>query len=518
MRELAITIGGAIAAAILIVVLANLDAINAGLIVIGNIIATWLQVMLYTILLIICIAAGIAGYVVISKQRDQRLRQIDGAFSLIEYKRNGVTVIVDPNKMISGSGAYHPEIGWRELEPAGGWDRAATMSAAVQLTRTAQAIAPGDSAIKQLGTYRPPTIPQSAVNPRATRAMLRAEMQPPPVEIEVPKLPAPAIPAQQLISDTQPTRLALGQDVESGAASFWTLPHHPHVRIHGSTQSGKTALARFLVAQAIKQGYEVVIYDRRRGKDWGIFANHAELVDVRSTSTFIRHMQNEVRRYEERDALLGQNNAPNLEVLAKKTGQSYRRRLIVIEELGVQFLDARDAGKDAYGTLSSAMARLTSEAGATGIHGMYIDQMPSEWPKRIRYNCAAIVFHLPDHGGKVAGYIGAPDLPMYHCWFDDSIIKTGYMDEEQINSVIGSANRSFGDEIGGNSAIFDTEPPNAERTNAEPMDPAQVRAAIFAHLDANPESTQAEIRTALGSSKAWTNQCWHEWHALRAQD
>lgn len=472
----------------------------------------FVQILLWSLLVIIVAAACIVAYVVIDKRRDVRLRQIDGSFALMEYKRGNVTVVVDPNKMIAGAGAYHPEVGWRELEPAAGWDKASMMSAAVQMTRTAQAIAPGDSAVSSLDTYRPPTIPAAAVNPRANATMLRAEMSPPPPTIEAPRLPAPPIEAQELIRDDQPTKLALGQDVESGAAAFWTLPHHPHIRIHGSTQSGKTALARFLVTQAIRQGYEVVIYDRRRGKDWGIFDGKAQLIDVRNTSTFIRHMQNEVRRYEERDALLGQNNASNLEVLARKTGQSYRRRLIVVEELGVQYINARESSREEYNALAGAMARLTSEAGATGIHGMYIDQMPSMWEKRIRYNCAGVIFHLPDHGGKVAGYQMAHELPQYHCWFDDRIIRTGFMEESQINATL-SGVRSFGEEIGVDEPVFDANEPN-ERTNepTNPMSAAEIKDAIFAHLERKPDATQSEIRAALGSSKSWTNTCWHEWH------
>ena len=70
--------------------------------------------------------------------------------------------------------------------------------------------------------------------------------------------------------------VAIGEG-EDGQVVHVDLRTFPFLRIHGATQSGKTALAELLVAQAIHHGYEVDIYDNRQGKDWGVFAGSFQI-------------------------------------------------------------------------------------------------------------------------------------------------------------------------------------------------------------------------------------------------
>jgi hypothetical protein len=430
----------------------------------------------------------------------------------MERKVGNATVIFDPNKMPSTAGVFSSVVGYQDLLPAIGEGSALALALAVQTTRSIQALAPGDDAVRKMHTYKPPAVPTSLASPRVTPAQIRAEMEPPP-NIEAPRLPAPVIAPQQLIEGSQQTRFAIGQYVDTGDPAFVDLLDHSHLRFHGSTGSGKTTLARLIVTQFLLGGGDVTVLDRRRFKDWGIFRGHAHLVDARNPNVFIRHLEQHVKLYEERDALLGQNNTPTLEALAAKIGKAPVRTALVIEELGVQLIEADAMGPDVYGAVVDNLARLASEGGAAGVHLFCLDQMPGDWHKRVRYNLSPMIFHLPDHGGKVVGYPRAYELPQYHCWFDGRIIRASYMDEGEIVDALSV--RTV--DIGKNEPFFEAERRTFGANDVDPLNPAEVKAAIFAHLERNPDASQAEIRAKLGSSKAWTNACWHDWHNERQQ-
>lgn len=391
-------------------------------------------------------ALGFVGWLKWRQVQDRRDRPVDGSFALRQFKiTGGGTLLVDPGKMVSSAGVFHPDYGWQEIEPTGGWQIQQAIALAVQTTRHLQAMTPGDDA--HIRTHGAISLGRTGVANAATAKWLEGNYRPKDVRIigQDPALPAPALPGprpeiqpQQMIAQAQPTQLVIGQDRESGEIAQLNLELYPFARLHGATQSGKTSLGRFLVAQAIRHGFEVVIYDRRRGKDWGIFGRHAQIVDVRDPNALADALAAEVERYGARDAELGRHNAPNLAALADKTGQAYRRRLIVIEELGTQHMNARGAGKAVYTRFLDNLRRLTAEAGATGIHGLYIDQIPDAWDQGVRYNASgAICFHLPDHGGQVAGYQMAHKLATYHCHFDGQIIRAGHLSEAQIAQTIG---------------------------------------------------------------------------------
>jgi len=166
------------------------------------------------------------------------------------------------------------------------------------------------------------------------------------------------------------------------------------------------------------------------------FANRAMLIDARESAVLIAALEEEVARYGERDALLGRHGAPNLSALARRTGQVYRRRLFVIEELGTQTLTIKSEGRDVYRRFIRNLRKLTAEAGATGIHGLYIDQIPDAWDSVVRYNCGAIVFRLSDYGGRVAGYPMAHKLAPHQCHYDGKIVNAGHLTDDQLRRTI----------------------------------------------------------------------------------
>lgn len=513
-------VGLGVATAIILIVYNALAIIIAGIVLAAQVIF-WYALGLGTL------AAGYIGVMVWKQKETERLRAIDGQFAL-QRKRlaGGREVYIDLNRTVSGVLLVDAAAGVAELPPAAGWDIQQQHNRHVQATRSLAAITPGDTAmIRTHGAISQPRLPANITKVLPGYAK---DERPAPTVAPVPALPAiPRTPAsaQQMIASPGPqtTKLAIGEEVKTGEIVSWDVEQHPFARVHGATQSGKTSVARLLVAQALRHGWEVVIVDRRRGKDWGIFADHAQLVDAREPAVIVATLQAEVQRYSDRDAELGRHNAPNLTALAHITGNAYRRRLILIEELGTQHMNAKAAGRETYNAFITALRKLTAEAGATGIHGLYIDQIPDAWDKAVRYNASgSIVFHLPDYGGQVAGYPLAHQLPQYHCHYDGQIIRAGALTEDQIRQTIGRA----GTLAPVRSAPIGRGLPPENAPNDRPNEPAterpaltgdEARQAIHAHLDRRPLATQAEIRKALGTSKGWTHDCWHEWHAQRSQ-
>jgi len=422
-------VGLGVAGCFVLIVVSALDTIVAGV--------TQAAVILFWLSVAVAISASvIVGYTYWQKRRVELFRLRDGAFPLQRFKLlDGTPILVDPNKMVGAAGAVHPVHGWGEFVPNAGWDNQRAIALAVQNTRHLEAMFPGDAA--QEKTQGQISAPRTNVS---TAKLLGGPVEKPPkatptqeAPIVVPPGQRPAVTGQQMIADPQPTRLAIGEDAESGEIVYWDVLNTASVRVHGVTGGGKTALCRMLVAQAIRHGWEVTVLDTRQGKDWGMFRNYARVVDARDPAVALTEIKKEVEHYEERDAVLGKHQASDIQELGQTTGKSYRRRLFVVEEVQSHHINAEFAGGKQYRkAFWMALHKLTKDARATGIHGLYIDQMPSNWAEGVRYNSEAICFLLPDYGGRIAGYVYAHKLEKYHCHFRGSVIKAGHLTDSQI--------------------------------------------------------------------------------------
>lgn len=504
------TMGLGVSAALLLIVYSALSAIVAGIVIAAQILFWWL------------LGAGTLALLYVAwlkyqSNRNQYLRSVDGQFPLHPVKlRDGRTVIVDPNKMISAAGIIDAQ-GWAEIAPAAGWDHQTSVAKAVQATRSLAAIAPGDNAmIKTHGAISQPRIPANVTKILTGKEERPVVVQPAPVAPPtLPAIPRTPTTAQQMIAAPTPqtTRLAIGEEIKHGEIVYWDMEMHPFARVHGATQSGKTSLSRLLVAQAIRHGFEVIIIDRRRGKDWGIFGQHAQLIDAREPGVLVAALEEEIARYSDRDAQLGRYGAPNLAALGQITGNAYRRRLVVVEELGTQHMNARAEGRATYGAFVAGLRKLTAEAGATGIHGLYIDQIPDAWDKAVRYNASgSIVFHLPDYGGQVAGYPLAHQLPQFHCHYEGQIVRAGHLTDDQIRQTIGKVQPQPPAPVrggvrgmeGGRSLLnTPTNTPtntNTANTTAAPSTPSEW--AIFAEkfFAGNPTASQRALTRAMAAA------------------
>ncbi|MBT9173487.1 MAG: hypothetical protein DDT21_01888 [Syntrophomonadaceae bacterium] len=430
------TVGVGVAGCLAFIVYSALDMIIQALIVLF-----WIACVA------VIVVAGVVIFTYWQREQTKLYRLIDGAFPLQRFRLlDGTPILVDPNKMISAAGAVHPTQGWGEFIPNGGWDMQSKLIHEVQRTRHLAAMFPGDAA--QEKTHGAIKAPKTSA---ATTKLLTGPTEKAPVVVkEQLALPAPIVvppviqrqpmTGQQMIDNPQPTRLAIGENVDSEEIIYWDVLSNPFVRVHGVTGGGKTALCRMLVAQAIRHEWEVTILDTRQGKDWGLFRSHANVIDAREPEVALDAIKQEVAHYEQRDTVLGQYQAADVQELQRISGASFGRRLFVVEEVQSHHINAEfSGGKEYRKAFWMALHKLTKDARATGIHGLYIDQMPKNWAEGVRYNSEAICFELSDYGGRIAGYVYAHKLSKYHCHFRGAIVKAGFLTDSQIMQALAIA-------------------------------------------------------------------------------
>lgn len=424
------TVGVGAAGCLAFIVYSALDMIIQALIVLFWILVAGLIV-----------GAGVVLYTYWQRERTKLFRLIDGAFPLQKTERG----YFDPNKMIS-AWAVIDGYGVTEVEPSAGWEIQRQIALEVQRTRHLAAMFPGDAAQEKTGG----TIEAPKTSAATTKLLTGPSEKAPvivrePLALSAPIVVAPvvqraSVTGQQMIDNPQPTRLAIGESVDSGEIVYWDVLSNPFVRVHGVTGGGKTALCRMLVAQAIRHKWEVTILDTRQGKDWGLFRSHANVIDAREPEVALDAIKREVAHYEQRDAVLGQYQAADVQELQRISGASFGRRLFVVEEVQSHHINAEfTGGKEYRKAFWMALHKLTKDARATGIHGLYIDQMPSNWAEGVRYNSEVICFELPDYGGKIAGYVYAHKLDKHHCHFRGNIIKAGFLTDSQIMQAMAIA-------------------------------------------------------------------------------
>lgn len=437
MKTIAAIFGAALAGLVLIIYLDNRQTFADGTAhVVAATVQFW-QLLLWSVLFVIVLAAIVAAYIGISIYRQRidmysRDRARDGSFALREYRvrrqwwnpfSSGVTILVDPNLM-DGAAAIIGDHGYTESPPMRDAPRIE-----VQRTRHLQAMTPGDTAISSPNgsLYRPT---RGAMNESTRKLLGGAPSQPAqPRTIEAQRTEQPVTPvtmygAGDLQTRNTATAMVIGQSPEDGNLATWNVIEQPHIRLHGSSQGGKSSLARYIAVSALVQGWRVIVLDRRRFKDWSMLGGYAELCDVshpRALADSLKHLHAE---YRERDQLLGKNGAPNIAALPERLRPV--RTMVVVEEFGVQLVNAKADG--VAGVVLNSLRPIAAEAGAAGLHLMMVDQLPVDWDRAIKANVSAVVtFRQPEHSGQAAGYWAAHQLQPYHFAFDGVEYKAPYI-------------------------------------------------------------------------------------------
>ncbi len=380
----------------------------------------WLTLMLYVLLVAIVGALGIAGYLVYARMQNQRNRPVDGAYPLQRFRlRNGRTMVLNPTHMIGAAAVVDRNTGnYEEIEHPAGWQTMAEVRHTIERSNAVRAMFPGDRA-------RTDRFGAMSKMPSAAGARQLIDKPPAPRVIGDPPpqapTPAPTIDIANGMRHNTAQAFAVGQ-TKAGEIVRWDTTQYPHARFHGASQgSGKTNAARTVLAGMARAGAHVVVLDRRRFKDFRDFSSNAELIDTSNPAAFVEVLTRLETIYRERDRLLGQHGAANIDDLP----QRLVRYVVMVTEFG-----ALCSVADGDGVLQDAMQPLTRimrEAGAAGIHLIFEDQIVErgKWPRGVAANAGGIFTgYLPLNLGAAGGYHHAHKLPKFHFHHDGQILKT----------------------------------------------------------------------------------------------
>lgn len=401
------------------------DLMDSALLYAGS----YLLILLYVLLAGAVIIGGVMLWIAAKERQARANRPVDGAFPLQKYRlKDGRTLIVNPNTMISPAAYIDKRHGYQEWEHSAGWDVMARFREIVERTNMIRAMFPGDQAR---------TDPHGAMSdmPRlpageARRLLDTTAPAPRVIGGSTSSLPAAPEPVEgrridpvTAITTSPPLAPAVGATA-TGEIVRWDLRQFPHARWHGASQgSGKTNGAKTALAGLLRNGAHVVILDRRRFKDFGDFGGVAELIDTSNPAAFVEAMQRLETIYRERDRILGAHQAANIDALP----QRLVRYVVLITEFGTLCSVAESEGllRPALGPLT----RIMREAAAAGIHLVIEDQITEKWPRGVAANADGVfVGKLPANMGQSAGYYHADKLRAFEFHHAGTIFRTWHME------------------------------------------------------------------------------------------
>ena len=231
----------------------------------------------------------------------------------------------------------------------------------------------------------------------------------PEIVDEAPRLPVAPPDIHSTVERSHDGHIGIGYDIETGAPMIWNLNQAPHIRIHGTTGSGKTTLAQFVIFNLIASGARVAILDRRAFKDYRLFEVDAQFIDTRDPFQLLTALKWLEQEHNRRDELLALSGVGTIAEL----GGSVDRIVFVLDEFFGQIRNAKREGID--GAILNKLELLTAEGRSSGIHFLMIDLKPlsENWGNFIRANTESIVGRLPKGQGLAAGYYDAYMLEPY---------------------------------------------------------------------------------------------------------
>ena len=388
------------------------------------------------LLLLLLAAFGCAAYLL--RQRDERLRQRDGAWAA-EYH----PLVVGPKRLwlwllgkpaprvrVDGNAAMTHALaidaaGVHEFAPAAGWDRQAAYMADQERTNRLRALAGrGDGGL--------PKIPNIATGRFLTGAL---DGHPrPAVTVERPaeplQLPAPDLTPADAVSASRPASLVLGQ-TDGGELVRWDMAQTPHLRFHGATRgAGKTNAIQVVAAGALNTGAHVVVFDPAHFKDWGDFRHCAELVDASDPATLADGAARLMTIYHNRTRQLAEAGRRNIGEMTRPP----QRIVVVICEFGAQCELARAEG--VMGEIETNLLQLARKAAAAGIHLVLEDQAVERWPRALSANVAGTAIgRMPLYAAQACGFVArrgmtTETLERGQFWFGGQLLRTPHMQPE----------------------------------------------------------------------------------------
>ena len=497
-----------------------------------------LDTILYAVKITVIFIAAVAllilayiGFIRWQNERHQQYRVIDGSFPLQRHKLpTGDWIVVDPNKVPGAAYVIGPSVGYREVESSVGAQVQMVIDQAVQQTRSLAAVAVGDHAfVRTKGMIAQPKLPSSITKMMPKPAKREPDLPALPAPADDPTPPVARIDATTALAQSTGSRWILGQ-ADDGATLAFEPARHFSLGILGSTGTGKTSSIGFAAAlAALRAGWHVAVINpdgNRRppdgGPGWYMLESHIELHDT-DPMTFPSQVETVYNFFERRATLANP-----------------RPVLVIFEEYGDINRHLRKRSKADADAVDVMLDTILTRGRKHSVHTAFIDQYPEHWSNAVLGGTKLkTVFQLgPGQGSKVEEYKAGQLPPMgrfltrgvEYASFDTSVavpallrqLPTPDKARRIINgsatvvpqpapalSVDRSVDRSATPSVSAlqGEARPSPAPPNAPNERSE-----ETRQAIFAHLDANPKATQADIRRLLKTSNGYTHECWHAWH------
>ena len=173
----------------------------------------------------------------------------------------------------------------------------------------------------------------------------------------------------------KPSKFVIGES-QIDTVSF-DLNVTPHILIGGSSGSGKSALFKLILAQAITKGYDVYVADFKGGVDFnGFWRNKCEIITKQER--LIKRLDYFVKELEARKEMFLKYQCNNITQYNKLFGCDLQRVIFGCDEVA-ELLDKTGLGKDdrtVVAQIESKISMLARQGRAFGIHLIFATQRP----------------------------------------------------------------------------------------------------------------------------------------------
>lgn len=212
------------------------------------------------------------------------------------------------------------------------------------------------------------------------------------------------IDAKQAFNQSTESSWIVGQNRATGdlcKLNPWSLVHWS---IFGGTGTGKTSrMALLLMANAIKYGWRVQVWDGKGGSDWANYGKYIDLLamNVNNVGDAVGDLFAE---YESRQVLVNRERANNIRQLQSKVAPI----LVLADEFGTVMRNLKAANRQAHEKVATQLSQLASMSRSTGISLVLMTQDPTRIDSTVLAN-------MPDNfcfkvGGSKAQGLGEYNL------------------------------------------------------------------------------------------------------------
>lgn len=229
------------------------------------------------------------------------------------------------------------------------------------------------------------------------RNRLEAKPAPDHSGVTVEPITLEALPFSYALSNKDLNAVIVGQNQETGRPTKWDFTTLSHLRIHGSTNAGKSAMLKHLCAQLAFKGFALVFLDNSNMVDFRLFRYKAQLIDCKDSHVLLSALRHIWTIVEERERIIVDYAEQNptidgkYEDLPDNVKAQHPRMFVVLDEYADHVAEAADHGID--DDVMTLVGRLAAKARKCGIHLIFGDQKPDSaaWTTKVKQNVQAVL-------------------------------------------------------------------------------------------------------------------------------